>query len=468
MHLNLQFEALNWTFFSAYLPQPPLFFILNSIPLSVINHGILALRIVAALMGIGTTFLLYLLGKEINDKRTGLWASFLFTIYPRAIVYTRWAFPYEHGMFWILLSLYFCIKYKNTRSIKFLYFAGIATALALLTIYYAFELVIILLAIMLFLKVDWKRIIVVMSISVIPLVILLLLMFMLDQHAILFDLRSLFWRSSSELAPKHSLWSLLLGYKHLWFLDVFMFFGITGLFFSKREYQPYLWVSFFCLSMLPIARQGIYLSIFFYPLMICLPIIFLGLGSFIVVILDKCVMGIDRVMNKTTAFSLGTKQFIRLVPLILMIILVMPRVIVDIRGVLNVASGRTNRFANRNIKDTIAVSEFLNRNTQVTDLVIAPPTVYQFLGCHYVSLLQSIAYLGKSVEFYPADIPQYRFKYPCSYIWAKYLVIADVDRYDTLKKPMVKEIWLKIQNDQWQKVFEQGEFEVYINPLYKE
>lgn len=112
---------------------------------------------IVALSGIGTTILLYFLGKEIGDKRTGLWASFLFTIYPLAVVYTRWAFPYALGMFWIALTLYFCIKYFNTKSTKYLYFAGISTALGLLTIYYALELVLFLLVFMLFVKITWEK-----------------------------------------------------------------------------------------------------------------------------------------------------------------------------------------------------------------------------------------------------------------------------------------------------------------------
>ncbi|MDI6784582.1 MAG: hypothetical protein QME64_10880, partial [bacterium] len=85
----------------------------------------------------------------------------------------------------------------------------------------------------------------------------------------------------------------------------------------------------------------------------------------------------------------------------------------------------------------------------------------------YASLFQSVAYTGKSIEYYPANIPQSRFTYPCSYYWAKYLVVAEIDRIDTLSKPAVKELWEKIQQDKWQKVEQVGEFEVYLNPLYK-
>ncbi|MDI6785065.1 MAG: glycosyltransferase family 39 protein, partial [bacterium] len=340
---------------------------------------------VAALSGVGTTVLLYFLGKEIRDKRAGLWACFLFTIYPLAIVYTRWAFPYALGMFWITLTIYFCFKYLNSKSGKYLYLAGIATAVAVFTIYYAFELALFLLAFMLLNKVDWKKIVTIMSIVVIPFVLFIGVMMLIDARSVLFDLGSLLWRSSQEIVPKHNFWSILAGYKKLWLLDAVMFCGIFGLFFTKREYRPYLWLGFFCISLLPIARQGLFLDIFFYPLVICLPFIFLGLASFIIFILDKSKLGIERGFSKLPPLSKVTQSFIHLVPIIIILIILTPMVIKVLRSVNTIFVAKMNYFANRNINDTRTVAEYLNQNTKPDDLVIAPPSVYQFLNCHYAS-----------------------------------------------------------------------------------
>lgn len=462
MHGRLQFEALNWTFFSAYLPQPPLFFLFGALSLLFIKSGIVALRVMVALSGVGTTVLLYFLGKEIRDQRTGVWASLLFSIYPLAVVYTRLAVPYTLGMFWITLTIYFCIKYLNAKSYKYLYSAGITTAFALFTIYYTFELALFLLVFMVFIKVDWKRIVTIMSIAVMPLVLLLVVMLLIDANSVLFDLRSLLWRSSQEIIPKHNIWSILAGYKKLWLLDTFMFFGIFGLFFIKREYRPYLWLGFFCISLLPIARQGIFLDIFFYPVVICLPFIFLGLASLIVFILDKLKIGIELGLSKSPPLSKGTQSFIYLVPILILLINLIPILAKDVRGINSILMTKKNY-----IEDTIKIAEYLNTHTKPNDMVIAPSSVYQFLHCHYASFYQAVAYTGKSIEFYPAHIPQSRFSYPCSYYWAKYLVIAEIDRIDTLTKPAVKEVWEKIQQDKWQMVYQLGEYDVYLNPLYK-
>jgi 4-amino-4-deoxy-L-arabinose transferase-like glycosyltransferase len=364
LHHQLRFESLNWTFFSAYLPQPPLLFCLSAIALTIVKNGILAVRIIAALAGIGTMLLLYLIGKEIQNKQTGLWACFLFTIYPLAIAYTRWAFPYPLGMFWIMFTVYLCFRYLNTKSDKYLYFAGITAALALLTIYYAVELVLFLLAMMLFLKVDWKRIIAVMSIVVIPLILLLVAMFVIDRQSVLFDLRSLIWRGSLELGPKHSFWYILAGYKTLWLLDTFMFFGIIGLFFTKRQYQPYLWLGFGCLSILPIARQGVFLDIFFYPMVICLPFIILGFASFIVDFISKSGIWIDLGIAKLPTLTGFTKKMMHAVPLSIILIILIPVGMRDIRRVNTIFVTKLNYFANRNIQDTIATAEYLNQHTQ--------------------------------------------------------------------------------------------------------
>jgi hypothetical protein len=151
-----------------------------------------------------------------------------------------------------------------------------------------------------------------------------------------------------------------------------------------------------------------------------------------------------------------------------MLLLLIPTVTNDIHQVRTGFIAKLNYFANRNINDTIAVAEYLNNATERDELVIAPPCIYQLLHCRYASLFQSVAYTGEGVEFYPAHIPQSRFYYPCSYYWAKYLVIAEIDRIDTLKKPAIQEVWKKIQHDNWSMVYQQGEFEVYLNPVYKD
>lgn len=423
---------------------------------------------VAALSGVGTTLLLYFLGKEIQDKRAGLLASFLFAIYPLAIVYNRWSFPYVVGMFWITLTFHFCFKYLKGKQSKYIYLAGCTTALAVLTIYFALELFIFLMVFMLLLKVGRKKIMLNAGIVLIPLILLFLFVLIKDKSSVLFDLHTLFQRGMQELAQKQSTWSLLADYKKLLTLDYFMFFGIIGLFFVKREYRPYLWLGFFCLSLLPVARQGRYLDISFYPLVICLPFVMLGLSSFILFILDKCRVGITAGIAKLPAISTTTQRFIQSIPLVLLLILLTPTIWKDFREVQTILVAKMNFFANRKAEDTIATAKYLNENSSAEDLIIAPLSIQQFLQSKCVDLYQAAAYSGFPSQYYPPQMPLSRFLYPCSYYWAKYVVVSEVDRFDTIQKPGAKELWQKIKHDEWLLVYQQGEFDVYLNPVYKD
>ncbi|MCX7918412.1 MAG: glycosyltransferase family 39 protein [bacterium] len=467
LHGKLQMQAVTWTFFSPHLPHPPLFFLLSAIALVLYSNGVIALRIIVALAGIATTILLYFTGKEIRDEQTGLWASFLFAIYPLSVIYTRWAFPYALGMFWILFTIYWLLRYVSIRKEKYLYFAGITAMLSVLTIYDALELILFLAAGMILMKIDWKKIGLILSIALGPLILLFLGMLMVDWQSVIYDLRMLVGRFVHESIPPHNFWLLVAGYKKLWLLDSFMFFGIIGLLFVKREYRLYLALAFLCISILPVARLGIYLDIFFHPIMICLPLIILGLANIVTGILEQCYRRLNYVIKKIPALSQFTIQFIQLAPIIIIFILLIPCVVTDIRSVNNVFIAKMNYFANRNNNHTVALAQYLNQHTEKNDVVIAPLCVQQFLQCNSTDLFQSAAYSGWDTQYYSAELPKERFKYPCAYYWVKYIVVSEVDRVDTITKPGVKELWQRIQADKWQIVYQLGEYDVYLNPLYK-
>lgn len=90
----------------------------------------------AALSGLGTILLVYLLGKKIGGKEVGLIAAFTITFFPWHIEFSRWGRFYALSLFLILLSLYSFIRgFLETNGSNFWkVMTGISVTLASLAI----------------------------------------------------------------------------------------------------------------------------------------------------------------------------------------------------------------------------------------------------------------------------------------------------------------------------------------------
>ncbi|MBI3843826.1 MAG: glycosyltransferase family 39 protein [Planctomycetes bacterium] len=120
---------------SSLLPfYPPLYSCFLAIIFNVFGPGLLAPRLVQALLGTAVTFLVYLIGKHIHGKREGLLAAFLFAVFPEAIGFC--AMFYSENLFLLLLTVGILAVMKSfTRdsSSWLLLAAGICFGLATLT-----------------------------------------------------------------------------------------------------------------------------------------------------------------------------------------------------------------------------------------------------------------------------------------------------------------------------------------------
>ncbi len=92
----------------------------------------LIMRFFSSVWATLSVFMVYLIGKELYNKRTGIFASLLITFNPSIIISAHEIRPNMPSMFLVLLSFYFLIKFYKTGVLKHLYlsaiFAGIATS----------------------------------------------------------------------------------------------------------------------------------------------------------------------------------------------------------------------------------------------------------------------------------------------------------------------------------------------------
>lgn len=91
----------------------------------------LAVRLPAALYGLGVVILTYfLVAKITKDEKTGLAASFILSVSPWLFIFTRTGYEAVAGLFFFLLFIYFLELYREKK--MFIVFAALA---AVLTIY---------------------------------------------------------------------------------------------------------------------------------------------------------------------------------------------------------------------------------------------------------------------------------------------------------------------------------------------
>lgn len=114
-------------------PHPPLYFALLKILFQLFGYTTLVARVFSAIVGVAGVYALYLLGKEINNKNTGLLAAFLLAINSFHIYYSQEVRMYALLVLLTVLSYYRLVVYLKENTYKNAILYGLFTGLMLLT-----------------------------------------------------------------------------------------------------------------------------------------------------------------------------------------------------------------------------------------------------------------------------------------------------------------------------------------------
>jgi mannosyltransferase len=114
-------------------PHPPLYFALMKILFQLFGYTTLVARVFSAIVGVGGVYALYLLGKEIDNKNTGLLAAFLLAINSFHIYYSQEVRMYALLVLLTVLSYYRLVVYLKENTYKNAILYGLFTGLMLLT-----------------------------------------------------------------------------------------------------------------------------------------------------------------------------------------------------------------------------------------------------------------------------------------------------------------------------------------------
>jgi 4-amino-4-deoxy-L-arabinose transferase-like glycosyltransferase len=90
-------------------------------------------RLVPVIFGTLTVFFTYLVAKELFDRKVGLMSCLVLALLPFHIVFTRQVLVDIPLSFFLMLFLYFIIKYKITENTIYSYWTGVSSGLCLIS-----------------------------------------------------------------------------------------------------------------------------------------------------------------------------------------------------------------------------------------------------------------------------------------------------------------------------------------------
>jgi len=129
--------SMPFTTFGKIINQPPLGFYVEALFLRIFGASINMGSWLITLFGLGSTVLVYLIGKELYGNPTGLAAAALFALTPWELVLSRSFLIDAQCLFLSLLCLYVGIFAIRTNAIKLAFVSGVFFAASFLTKYFA-------------------------------------------------------------------------------------------------------------------------------------------------------------------------------------------------------------------------------------------------------------------------------------------------------------------------------------------
>ncbi|EKD46534.1 MAG: hypothetical protein ACD_67C00192G0001, partial [uncultured bacterium] len=115
--------------------HPPLYYASLKLFSSFFDYNVFGIRLFSAIFGVLSVWAVYIVAKELFNRKAALWSSFIVAISPFAIQYSQEARMYSMLVFLILISSFFFLKGLRTGKRGYFIFWGIFTGLSILTHY---------------------------------------------------------------------------------------------------------------------------------------------------------------------------------------------------------------------------------------------------------------------------------------------------------------------------------------------
>lgn len=472
LHGRLRLFALT----SAFVQHPPLFYLILAAAIRLFGYSMLTLRMLAAFYSLLTTLLLLSLGRRMFGPGPALWGALAFTVAPLALENTRWGYTYSQLMLLAFLGIYACWRYLETRAYRWLLLASALGALAVLSDYEG--IVLPLLTILVAWRVRPRHIWTAAGIGLgIPLLTALGLL-AATPTTFLSDLAATAGRAAGG-NPIVQVLNVIINFQHLLVLDPWIILGLIGLGFIRDTRLRGL--IFAALALLLIAILKVRdLNPYFHSGVPLLP--WFGLGAGIAI--DRGITTLYAWLNSWwdalfTRTSPGPRWLAAIkrfsVALTLFLAVISPlgiTIAADAVGVANGLPTRVDASLALHPDDAQRAASYIVAHAQAGDVVLCSPQIAWLLddpedssghetGILATEPLQSIAYSGQAIAFYPAHLAPDRFAFDPSAAHARFAIVDNFWRALAApnQAPQVKPLLTLVES--WPAVYGVGEYTIY-------
>lgn len=129
------FEANPWWGRLSFHDHPPLVFLIQRISFLIFGENSFAAFLPFALAGVGVTIIIFYMLKERLSEKSGILAMVLISVSSYSIWAARTGYLEGVQIFFIMLAVFFFIKFLEKQNPKFLYLWGVLVGLAILCKY---------------------------------------------------------------------------------------------------------------------------------------------------------------------------------------------------------------------------------------------------------------------------------------------------------------------------------------------
>jgi hypothetical protein len=438
--------------------------------------GIGTLRALTGTLGVVSVGMLYGVVRRTQrgrDPALALLSALMLTIYPQAVVYSRFGFSYNLLTPLVLLAGLGCWEYLSTARHRWLALTASAIGLGSVSDLWMFTLVAPLTLVVL--KRNWRDLLWSLGLVLLPFGLYAAVMLATAPQAFLFDLNFTLFRLSKLSLPAQ-VGTLVTNYATLVFQDAWIALGLVGLFLLRPIRLRRLSLSLFLFPILILGRTTALYSLGFYYMIPLLPLVGLGVAA----LLRYGVPDVWRtIYNSVAAISpdctnpqsrailrahmrLGNRAVITIA--ILSLVIAFPFVISLAFTVGHVHDGFPTQIDPFLIDPTQArqTAEFVSSHAAPDDTVIASPTLAWMIEANVADVQMATVVTGYPAPDLP-DIPADRFAFDPHYGQARFVIVDNLwHNWGVWNVPGVPDALHEVET--WPLAFAAGEIEVYENP----
>ena len=409
-------------------PYPPLYMWLNGMLLRVFGNDVVVGRAFSAVTGLAAAGILFWIGRRLKDEWFGFLCAAALLVYENADTHFRWVRSHPLTGTLVLAAAGFLIRYLQDKRLRDVAIAGMFVAFATACNYYAVGMIPGVIAVAIW--VNWKRWrelpawrdVLVAGGTAGAFGVIFLIWYLATQGSVA-HLREQV-QLMSGMAPPTPVTEIFVRIGKFLFAtptaiaasgptgkDLWLCLAAIGLVaFPVKRLRVWL-VVWVLLLMWPIFKKQDNVSWFFYPAMIFLPLLALGVGG----ALQQAGQWAGRILKKET---LG----IRLAPGLIALALWGATTLSGAWGHFNTP---IDTFTQHSIPEAEEAMNFVNDHTTADDFVLVPKQIYWLVKQARRSMLSHCGpYTGQPNGAWPVPIARTAYWFDCRWQNAKYVVLA--------------------------------------------